>query len=39
LLAAHQGNVTAAARQCGLERQAFQRLMRRYGILSSDFRA
>jgi DNA-binding NtrC family response regulator len=38
LLSAHQGNVTAAARQCGLERQAFQRLMRRYGILSSDFR-
>jgi DNA-binding NtrC family response regulator len=38
LLSAHGGNVTAAARQCGLERQAFQRLMRRYGILSSDFR-
>jgi DNA-binding NtrC family response regulator len=38
LLAANQGNVTAAARQCGLERQALQRLMRRYGILSTDFR-
>jgi DNA-binding NtrC family response regulator len=38
LLAAHKGNVTAASKQCGLERQAFQRLMRRYGILSSEFR-
>jgi DNA-binding NtrC family response regulator len=38
LLAANQGNVTAAARQCQLERQALQRLMRRYGILSNDFR-
>ncbi|MHB8810773.1 MAG: sigma-54-dependent transcriptional regulator [Desulfobulbaceae bacterium] len=39
LLAAHQGNVTAAARQCGLERQALQRIMRRYGVVSNDFRA
>ena len=38
LLAAHQGNVTAAARQCGLERQALQRIMRRYGVVSNDFR-
>ncbi|RJX20831.1 MAG: sigma-54-dependent Fis family transcriptional regulator [Desulfobulbus sp.] len=38
LLAASQGNVTAAARQCGLERQALQRLMRRYGITSTAFR-
>jgi DNA-binding NtrC family response regulator len=38
LLAASQGNVTAAARQCGLERQALQRLMRRYGITSIAFR-
>lgn len=38
LLAVNQGNVTAAARQCNLERQALQRLMRRYNILSTDFR-
>jgi DNA-binding NtrC family response regulator len=38
LLAAHQGNVTAAARQCGLDRQALQRIMRRYGVVSTDFR-
>ena len=33
------GNVTAAADKSGLERQAFQRLMRRYGITSGEFRA
>ncbi len=38
LLSTHGGNVTAAARECGLERQAFQRIMRRYGITSNDFR-
>lgn len=38
LLARHQGNVTAAARESALERQAFQRIMRRYGISSIDFR-
>ncbi|MBI4794041.1 MAG: sigma-54-dependent Fis family transcriptional regulator [Deltaproteobacteria bacterium] len=38
LLSRHQGNVTAAARESGLERQAFQRIMRRYAILSTDFR-
>lgn len=32
------GNVTLAARTCGLERQAFQRLMRRYEIRSDKFR-
>ncbi len=32
------GNVTAAASNSGLERQAFQRLMRRYGLRSADFR-
>ena len=32
------GNVTAAARACGMERQAFQRLIRRSGIHSGDFR-
>ncbi len=32
------GNVTLAAAKSGLERQAFQRLMRRYGLKSSDFK-
>jgi DNA-binding NtrC family response regulator len=38
LLTHHQGNVTHAAGQCGLERQAFQQLLRRYGLKSEDFR-
>lgn len=38
LLLTHQGNVTNAAAACGLERQALQRIMRRYRILSKDFR-
>lgn len=38
LLTLHQGNVTKAASACGLERQALQRIMRRYNIISSDFR-
>ena len=37
-LASAGGNVTAAARACGMERQAFQRLMRRYDIESRSFR-
>lgn len=37
-LTACNGNVTAAATRCGLERQALQRLMRRYGLRSVDFR-
>jgi DNA-binding NtrC family response regulator len=32
------GNVTLAARTCGMERQAFQRLLRRYRIESRKFR-
>ena len=32
------GNVTAAARACGMERQAFQRLLRHSGIDSRNFR-
>jgi len=38
LLHRHSGNVTAAAADCGIERQALQRLMRRYDIVSSDFK-
>ena len=32
------GNVTLAARTCGMERQAFQRLLRRYHLESKSFR-
>lgn len=39
LLTRHEGNVTNAAAGCGLERQALQRIMRRYGIISTDFKA
>ncbi len=38
LLAECQGNVSQAARQCGLERQALQQIMRRYGIRADEFR-
>jgi len=38
LLHRHSGNVTAAAADCGIERQALQRLMRRYDIVSADFK-
>lgn len=34
----HNGNVSAAAKESGMERQAFQRLMRRYSIQSTCFR-
>ena len=37
-LAASGGNVTVAAKTCGIERQAFQRLMRRYEIDSKRYR-
>ena len=33
-----KGNVTAAAGLVGLERQALQRILRKYGIKSADFR-
>lgn len=33
------GNVTEAANISGMERQAFQRLMRRYGVRSDEFRS
>ncbi len=38
LLVRNHGNVTNAAADCGLERQALQRIMRRYGIVSIDFK-
>ncbi len=37
LLVRHNSNVTRAARECGLERQALQQVMRRYGIKSKNF--
>jgi DNA-binding NtrC family response regulator len=37
-LAACNGNVTHAAKQCGLERQALQQIMRRYEIKADAFR-
>lgn len=37
LLARSNGNVTKAAKDCGLERQALQQVLRRYGIKSRDF--
>ena len=36
LLARHHGNVTRAAKDCGLERQSLQQVMRRYGIKARD---
>ena len=38
LLAENNGNVTQAARSCGMERQALQQIMRRYGISADTFR-
>ena len=38
ILREHQGNITHAARASGLDRQALQRLLRRYGVQSSTFR-
>ncbi len=39
LLREHQGNVTNAAAACGMERQGLQRIMRRYNIVSTDFKS
>jgi DNA-binding NtrC family response regulator len=38
LLKEKSGNVTAAAQEAGIERQSFQRLMKKHNILSEDFR-
>ncbi len=38
MLTLSKGNVTQAARACGLERQALQQIMRRYGITAGPYR-
>jgi DNA-binding NtrC family response regulator len=38
LLSSCNGNVSQAARMCGLERQALQQIMRRYGIKADGYR-
>ena len=38
LLSESGGNVSQAARSCGLERQALQQIMRRYGIDADEYR-
>ncbi len=38
LLSLNKGNVTRAARQCGLERQALQQIIKRYGIKADLYR-
>ena len=39
MLTLSQGNVTQAAKACGLERQALQQIMRRYGITADPYRS
>lgn len=38
LLTSYNGNVSNAAASCGLERQGLQRIMRRYSIISADYK-
>ncbi|HSO17906.1 MAG TPA: sigma-54 dependent transcriptional regulator [Desulfosarcina sp.] len=38
MLTLSNGNVTQAAKACGLERQALQQIMRRYGITAEPYR-
>ena len=38
LLSSCKGNVSQAARMCGLERQALQQIMRRYGVRADEYR-
>lgn len=38
LLTSYNGNVSNAAVSCGLERQGLQRIMRRYNIISADYK-
>lgn len=39
LLRETEGNVTRAAKKCGLERQSLQQIMRRYDICAEDYRS
>jgi DNA-binding NtrC family response regulator len=39
ILTLSRGNVTQAAKSCGLERQALQQIMRRYGISADPYRS
>ena len=39
LMRRHAGNVTAASQQAGMLRSALQRLLRKHGIRSAEFRA
>ncbi|NOY69373.1 MAG: sigma-54-dependent Fis family transcriptional regulator [Deltaproteobacteria bacterium] len=38
LLSAYEGNVTQAAKSCGLERQALQQILRRYNLSADKYR-
>lgn len=38
ILKKHKGNVTRAALHAGIERGSLHRLMRKYGVQSTDFR-
>jgi DNA-binding NtrC family response regulator len=38
-LAHHDGNVSAAAQEAGIERQYFHKIMKRFGIRGEEFRA
>jgi two-component system, NtrC family, response regulator AtoC len=38
MLLRHKGNVSRCAREAGMERSGFQRLMQRHGLKSEDFR-
>lgn len=38
LLTSYNGNVSNSATSCGLERQGLQRIMRRYNIISADYK-
>ena len=38
MLSLSGGNVTKAARKCGLERQALQQIMRRFSITADAYR-
>jgi two-component system response regulator AtoC/two-component system nitrogen regulation response regulator NtrX len=39
LLSANHGHVTRAAKEAGIERQSFQRLMKKYGISSKHYKS